>query len=438
MKLSKHTKKFISNSGWMMGQQIYSMIISLVVGSLSARYLGPSNYGLINYGASIISFFCIISKLGLDGVIINEMLLRREKCGSYLGTALVMRLMTSIGSMFIIAAIMKTLEPGNNELFLITMLQAIAIIFQSYEVLTYWFQMELKFKYVSIATIIASTIVAIWRIILLFSKASVEFFALSNSILYLVCGIVISYIFMKEKEPNMSLVFCMEDARMLIGKSYHLIISGLAITLYMQIDKIMIGKLNDTTDVGIYTAAATIAALWEFIPNSLINSARPLIMEQRKDNYKKYIDLYQKLLLAITALFVVVSVVMVLIGKMLILVLYGTKYIEAVLPLDVLIWSTGFAMIGTARSIWLVAEGYNKYNKHMVFIGAGVNFILNFSVIPKWGIVGASITTLISQIVVALISPLFFSKTRQFVAIYFQSFRQVPEIIKKVKMLHEK
>ena len=60
MKLSKHTKKFISNSGWMMGQQIYSMIISLVVGSLSARYLGPSNYGLINYGASIISFFCIM------------------------------------------------------------------------------------------------------------------------------------------------------------------------------------------------------------------------------------------------------------------------------------------------------------------------------------------------------------------------------------------
>ena len=79
-------KKFIGNSGWMIGQQLYNMILQLVVGSLSARYLGPSNYGLINYGASIISFFSIICRLGLDSVIINEMIKRPEKRGSYLGS----------------------------------------------------------------------------------------------------------------------------------------------------------------------------------------------------------------------------------------------------------------------------------------------------------------------------------------------------------------
>ena len=72
MKIGGITKKFASNFGWMMGQQIYNMLISLVVGSLSARYLGPSNYGLLNYSASILSFFTIISKLGLESVVINE------------------------------------------------------------------------------------------------------------------------------------------------------------------------------------------------------------------------------------------------------------------------------------------------------------------------------------------------------------------------------
>ena len=88
-------RKFIGNTGWMMAQQIYSMILSLIVGSLSARYLGPSNYGLLNYGASIITFFTIISKLGLDGVIINEIVKQKNKLPSYLGSALVARLAIS-------------------------------------------------------------------------------------------------------------------------------------------------------------------------------------------------------------------------------------------------------------------------------------------------------------------------------------------------------
>lgn len=158
---SNKSRAFFSNSGWMMAQQIYSMLLSLVVGALSARYLGPSNYGLINYGASIISFFTIISRLGMDSVIINEMLKAPEKQGTYLGSALVLRLLTSIASVFMVMGIIRVIEPGNIELYIVTLLQSIAIIMQTYEVLTYWFQMELKMKFVSIATMIALTVVAV-------------------------------------------------------------------------------------------------------------------------------------------------------------------------------------------------------------------------------------------------------------------------------------
>ena len=57
--------KFIGNASWMLFQNIYSMLISIIVGALSARFLGPSNYGLISYGSSLISFFLIASKLGM-------------------------------------------------------------------------------------------------------------------------------------------------------------------------------------------------------------------------------------------------------------------------------------------------------------------------------------------------------------------------------------
>ena len=80
--------RFVGNAGWMMLKNIYSMLLSLIVGSLSARFLGPSNYGVLSYGTSIISFFTIVSKLGMDGVVVAEMVKNPEKENTVLGTAL--------------------------------------------------------------------------------------------------------------------------------------------------------------------------------------------------------------------------------------------------------------------------------------------------------------------------------------------------------------
>ena len=92
--------KFVGNTSWLLFQNIYSMMLSLVIGALSARYLGPSNYGLIGYGASLVSLFTSVSQLGLNGILMNELLTRPEEKGKTLGTALVMRLTASLVSFF--------------------------------------------------------------------------------------------------------------------------------------------------------------------------------------------------------------------------------------------------------------------------------------------------------------------------------------------------
>lgn len=423
--------RFIGNSSWMIGQQLYNMILQLVVGSLTARYLGPSNYGLINYGASFISFFTIICRLGLDSVIINEMVKKPEKRGECLGTALVMRLIASIASLFLLMAIVRVLEPNNKALWLITFLQSFAIVLQVYEVFTYWFQLNLKMKYVSIATMIAQTVVGVWRIFLLANSATVYFFAFSTSIQYLVCGVVVIICF-KHEHNDLKLKYSRNCARNLLGKSYHFIISGIAVTFYSQIDKIMIGKSMTVEDVGFYTAAASIAVMWEFVPNALISSASPLIIGLREKDEEQYIDRFQMLLMGITLLSVVVGVAVSLLGRWAVFILYGKQYYDAIIPLSILIWSTGFAMIGTARGIWIVAEGLNKYTKYYIFIGALVNFVLNIFAIEFWGIIGASVTTLISQITVAFISPLFFKETRRFDLLYFGAYKKVPQYIRSI------
>ena len=424
-------RKFAGNTGWMMAQQIYSMILSLIVGSLSARYLGPSNYGLLNYGASIISFFTIISKLGLDGIIINEIVRHREKLSSYLGTALVARLVASIISIGLVQGIIVFLEPDNQLLQVITFLQTFSLVFQCYEVFQYWYQVELKMKYVSIATMLALTVTAAWRIYLLSTGASVEFFALTNSIRYLVCGFVVIVIFFIN--TRIKLRFSLVDLKYLLSMSYHYIVSSLAVTLYSQIDKVMIGNQIGSEALGLYTAGSTIACLWEFIPNAIINSARPIILEKKEKSYEQYIKLLQMLFLGITILGIIVGIGVTLLGELGIWILYGKEYSGAYWPLVIILWSTSFAMISTARGIWLVAEDLNHFAKDFTIAGAIVNVILNSVLIPICGIVGASIATFASQITVCFIMPYCFKKTREFNRIYLGSFKYAPELINLAK-----
>ena len=423
-------KKFLNNTSWMLAQQIYSMLLSLVVGSLSARYLGPSNYGLLSYGSSLISLFTMISSLGLTNVIINEMIKSPSKVGSYLGSAFVARFVASCTSLMMIYGIIFLLEPNNKLLQAVTVLQGVAVIFQGYEVFTYYFQMKMQMKVVSIATMFALTAAAIWRISLLAHSADVRFFALTHSVQYLVAGAIVIVIFFLKAKVKLSI--SVSDVKNLVGKSYHLIISSIASTVCCQIDKIMIGKIMNETHLGFYSAAVTIAELWEFVPSAAVNSARPLILSKRENDYKEYEHRFQLLLLGITCMGIVVSIAFTFLGDLAIRILYGKDYMEASVPLAILIWSTAVAAIGYARNVWFVAEDCQNYVKYFTIAGAVFDFVANLWFIPTFGITGAAITTALSHIIVGFVAPMFVKETRRFVVLYFKSFLLFPDLIKFV------
>lgn len=428
----EYTKnKFIGNTSWMMVNKIYSMFISLLVGALSARYLGPANYGLLNYGTSIISFFTTISSLGLASTLVVELVQREKERGQILGTALIFRFIASISSFIAIYFIVLLLEPNNIQLMIVTMLQAIAVILNTHEVLLYWFQMRLEMQKVTFASMIALTVTAAWRVGLLIKQASVELFALSNSITALItCICVVIFFVCSKNTPKLS--YSRKTGIRLISSSYHFIISGLAVNLYTQLDRIMLGKTVNAESVGYYSAAMTIANLWVFVPQAIIDSARPVLTEIKKTDEQKFLEKFKILLCGINLLGLIVGVIILVFGKIAVWILYGKSYEPAVPALMILIWATNFSMIGTARSIWVVTENKNRYVKYYVFIGAVVNVILNSLLIPVWEINGASIATLISQIVVGIIAPYFFKNTREFCKIYWESYKYISNVVKLV------
>lgn len=429
---NKSLLRFVNNMGWILFKEIYAMLVSLIVGSLSARYLGPSNYGLISYGGAFISFFLIVTQLGMGNVIVLELVRDENKTSTYLGTALIMRLLVSIGSLFLIYGIVVLLEPDNKLLHVVTLLQALSIVFQSSDVLYYWFQAKMEMKYVTLTGMISLTLTSIWRIILLIQNASVAWFAVSASISALISGIAISFFYINKAKTMLR--FSIADAKYILANSYHFMINSVTMTFYTQLDKIMIGKMLDETVLGYYTAAATIAVMWEVLPNAILNSARPLFVQKFDTDKKEFKKRYQIVLLGITMLGVCVGLGFTVFAKLFVWILYGIDYYSAIPALRILIWASVCSSIGTGRSIWMVLHQKGKYMEYFTLIGAVINITLNIVFIYFWGYIGAAFSTFATNVFTGIFLPLIFKETRAYALLYFGCFKQISLLITKVKI----
>ena len=418
------SKKILSNSAWVIIQHIYSMLTSLIVVALIARHLGPADYGLINYCSSLIAMFTTLSGLGLDNLIVSEIIRNPEKEGGYLGSALVMRLAASFISYPVILALIAVMNPGNHTLFIVAALQALGMIFQTYEVLVYWFRIKLKMKYISIALVSAITVNTIFRIVLLINKATVEWFALSISVQALVGGIIIAAFFAKKSDVRLKAGF--RDARDLLKISYNCIISSMAIIIYMEVDKILLEKMTGSANVGIYSAAVVLATCWQFIPVTLIDSSRPVILEKRKTSHEAYIDQFKLLMAGVNLMAFVFALLMSCLGWFFIYFLYGRDYLGAFIPLIILSWSSFIGISGYTRTVWITGEGFYKYEKSYAVTAMILNILLDIVLIWQFGVIGAAVATLITYVYEVLIVPLFFRETRDFTKMYFQSFKMIP------------
>lgn len=387
------------------------MAISVVLGVLTARYLGPSNYGVINYSAAFVVFFSSIVTLGLEGVIIKEMVNNRDKEGTIVGTGIAMRLAASVLSIFAILVILLVLNPGDTLVLKVGFLQSLVMIFRSFELIDFWFQSHLQSKYVAILKSISYVLVAAYKFFILFTNKSVEWFAFSTSLDFLLIAVMILFAYFKK--GGKPLRFSFETAKNLLKQSYHFILSGMIITVYVQMDKILIGQFLTEADVGLYSAATTICNYWLLVPVALINSARPTIMQLKKDgNEEMYLKRIKQLYCVLIWGGTAVSLVISLLSKFILGVLYQEAYLAAAPTLAIVIWYTTFSTLGTARGIWIVCEDKNAYIKKIVFWGAVVNLVLNVVLIPLLGIVGSAITSLTTQIFTAIIAPMLYKETR--------------------------
>ncbi|KAA0958748.1 flippase [Planococcus sp. ANT_H30] len=386
------------------------MILSLVIGIFTVRYLGPGNYGVISYIESFVMFFTAVSTLGLNAIIIKEFVSNEKQQGKLLGTALILRIVVGcISSILLILIIFLTGE-GDKELIIVACIQSLIIPFQAFELINFWFQSKMNSKKAVIAQVYSYIILIVYKTFILITGKSILWFAFSTTLDIGLAGLMLFIAYVKNEGPKLE--FSLFTAKKLLSQSYHFIFSSMLVVIYAQTDKIMIKYFMDVYSVGIYSAALKITIMWSFIPYAIIDSARPLIMSAKEVNTESYEKKLIQLYAVIIWLSILYGIFVCFFAKNIILILYGNEYIGATSALQILVWYTAASFIGSIKNIWLICENKIKFEKYFALMGVICNIMLNLILIPYLGIVGAAIASLGTQFVTNIFAPLLFPETR--------------------------
>jgi len=265
--------KVVKNAAWIIGVRIVQSILALVISMLTARYLGPSNYGLISYASSVVAFVVPIMQLGLPSILVQEIVNKPKQEGEILGTSIILSVISSFACMLGVAAFVNVVNAGETTTIIVCALYSLLLLAQAIEIVQYWFQAKLASKYVSITSLVAYIIVSAYKIFLLITKKSIYWFAVSNALDYAIIGVALLIIYQKLSDSRLQ--FSSALAKSMLAKSRYYIVSNMMITIFAQTDRIMLKLMIDDAAAGYYSVAVSLAGMTGFVFSAIIDSIRP-------------------------------------------------------------------------------------------------------------------------------------------------------------------
>ncbi|HUH33997.1 MAG TPA: flippase [Daejeonella sp.] len=387
-------EKYFKNAAWLM----LGRILSMVVGFIIARYLGPASFGDLSFAIAFTGIFAAVGALGLDSFIIREIINRPGDKNVILGSAFWMRIAANI--LLIPTAVLiylwfRSMAVIQDEsLALLIAFCGLASLFKSFNIIDSYFQSRVQSKFVVHVQNICLVISAAVKILLIVLKLPVIYFAIALALdaLFLAIGLVIIY----QRKAFLKVAawqFDTHQAKTLLKQSWPLILSAVMVSLYMQIAVVML-KTKGSEAVGIYSAAARISEAWFFIPIAIVTSVFPAIIHARKTDLQRYNKRLQNLYDLLIGISLPVALVISMGANTIISVIYTDQYEGAGLMLSIHIWSGIFVFLGSASGQYLLAEGYTVIAFKRTAIGAVVNILLNLWLIPLYSGVGASVAAL--------------------------------------------
>ena len=400
------------STSWALAEQLLRLVANLFVGVYVARYLGPDQFGIYSYVLAFVALFSAIPRLGMDGIQVRNIVQYPEKKQLYLGTALYLKLIAALLVLIVLIVLIQITE-SDPLIKLYIAIVASGLIFQSWDVIEYYFQAKAIAKFSSIAKLIQLSVSSLLKIYLVSIDANLIWFVWVTLFDQALLAIALAIAYWRCNRELFVNFFDRNLAIQTLKLSWPILISGIAINLYMRIDQVMLKKIISTEAVGLYSAATRLSEAWYFVPVIIASSLFPAILNSKKDNQDLFENRLRHLYQLMLILGFVVAIFTTFTSSYLIDLLYGEAYKDAAIVLTIHIWTGLFVAVGVVNNAWYLTENLQKIAMINTLLGAIANVVLNYILIPRYGVSGAAAATLISYAFSAYFSLAINKATRQ-------------------------
>ena len=430
-------KKIVFNAGWIFSDNIFRFIVNMIVTIWLARHLGPIGFGTLNYAIAFVAMFTIFAGLGLNNVVIRDIVKYPDKKDEILGSAFFLKVFGGIAAFVLAILVIFLLKPHDLQTVILVTIIGFGLIFQTTDIIDSFFQSQVKAKYSAWSGDAAFFLMELLEVIFILTNAHLSYFAITyaGEILLTQVGYFLFYRKLggsiKKWKINFQLV------KQLLQNSWSYMLYAVFMTFMIKIDKIMVGNILGSASLGYYSAATSLAEPWIFVPSAITFSIFPALIRSKNAGEEIYSKRLQKLYNLMVIISVAVAILTTIFAKEMVFLLYGKAYATAGKILPIYIWSEVFIFLEAASIRWYLAENLQKYALARVLCGIPISIILNLLLIKRFGLIGAAMSTVLTQLIIVYLLSAVFKKTRPVFIAHSKSFRGLISPVATIKSLFE-
>ncbi|OEU41980.1 hypothetical protein BGV40_12070 [Methanosarcina sp. Ant1] len=410
-------KLIAENTGFLVIGNIISKVVSLFTVILIARYLGDVGYGKYSFVFAFISFYSIVSELGILQILVREISRDPETAGKMIGNAILVKTVLSV--LAFIAAIFSISKMGYpEETIKAVQIAALVLLVDTFNTYGVIYEVNLRMKY-SIFFLLISRMLMLGLIVLI-----VHFdLGLNLIILATVAASAIQNFFtflFSTRYIKVKFDIDFQVCKYLVINSLPLALSSVFTVIYYRIDTIMLSMMVGDAAVGIYSAAYRISETFIFIPSILMTSLFPLMSKSFENSNEILAFSYEKSIKYLFSLALPLAVGITMLSDKIMLTIYGDSFRGSIIALQILIWATAIIFINYATSSFFISIHKQKFVMLFTGVGVVINVLLNIILIPKYSYSGSSMATVLTELSILLIT-----------------FYRMPPLISIKKIIHQ-
>ena len=402
----------LQNILWLIGERVARATVTATVLGAVARQLEPAGFGRLNFAVALAAIGGALASLGLEGVVVNELIRRPGQTGAVLGTAARLRFLAGTATLGLLLLAIVAGPWRHSVDAKLAGVVALVWLFQPAEVVDLWFQRHLDSRRTVMVRLIAVLAGGALKLGLVAANAPVLAFAwaLVADAVFIALGLA----WAGRHNPHASGRWTWDPviARELWRRGAPLALSAFAVALAMRVDQLLVREWLGVAEAGIYFAASRLTEVALFVGGTITLSLFPALAASHAQSPEAYRKKLQAMFDVLSALGWAVALGTTFMGPLIVRLLYGPAYADAAGVLVIQGWACLFALSAAARWQFILLSAPTLLNLAAALLQIAVLATAATWLMPALGVRGAALAWLIAAGVSGYVTSLLFPALR--------------------------